>query len=153
MVTDITTILKYLNSAFSRIPLKSLTYMFKNKAALLKIQKIPYLNNWTRFGPEIFDNLVSPQKPTAQDISAKNSWALMASFPAGGFSGRNRPSGVQLNWKRNGWQLPLAEWSSTRSSVLTSVLLGSTRRRGIPVGGIQRESKLTGLSACSRARL
>ena len=45
MVTDITTILKYLNSAFSRIPLKSLTYMFKNKAALLKIQKIPYLNN------------------------------------------------------------------------------------------------------------
>ena len=45
MVTDITTILKYLNSAFRRIPLKSLTYMFKNKAALLKIQKIPYLNN------------------------------------------------------------------------------------------------------------
>ena len=45
MVTDITTILKYLNSAFSRIPLKSLTYMFKNKAALLKIQKIPYRRN------------------------------------------------------------------------------------------------------------
>ena len=48
------------------------TYIFKNKAALLKkIKKgrFPYLGNWTRYGN--FSQFVSPQEVTAKESSAK----------------------------------------------------------------------------------